>query len=74
MSDGKHVGNMRLSKNGKGINIHIFKNKDYFTVSLDRVEALLDEAKVTGKSDITIPILYFPLDSPEILKEKKGKK
>lgn len=78
MSEGIHIGNIRLSKNGKGANIHIFsqfttifKNDDIFgTVPLAKLEEFVKEAKESGSHAKTLSIIHFELD--KILAPAKG--
>lgn len=59
---GKHIGNLKPSKGGKGLNIHIFKGNIYGTIPLSRVETIVDEMRINGKSNQVIPIIFLELN------------
>lgn len=61
---GKHIGNLKASKGGKGLNIHLFKGNIYGTIPLARIETLVDEMRINGKSTQVIPIIFMEMDKP----------
>ena len=58
MANVQHIGNVKLSKAGKGLNIHIFNGNVFGTIPLDKAEKLIDEARINGASSIVIPIIH----------------
>jgi hypothetical protein len=66
---GKHIGNIKASKGGKGINLHIFKGNIYGTIPLSRIETLVDEMRINGKSNQVIPVVFLKMNKEEIKKE-----
>lgn len=67
---GNHIGNIKASKGGKGINLHIFKDNIYGTIPLSRIEILIDEIRILGKSNQIIPIVHLKMDKKD--KEMKS--
>jgi hypothetical protein len=62
MTNLQHIGNVKLSKAGKGINIHVFNGEIFGTIPLEKMEQLVDEGKITGKSSMIIPIMHMEND------------
>lgn len=68
---GKHIGNIKASKGGKGINLHIFKGNLFGTIPLSRLELLIDEVKIQGKSSQVIPIVFLEMNKQkEVVKNE----
>jgi hypothetical protein len=66
---GQHIGNIKASKGGKGINLHIFKGNLFGTIPLSRLEIMVDEIRISGTSKQIIPIVHLEMNKQkEVIK------
>lgn len=70
--NGKHVGNLKISKGKKALTIHMFNEDRYLSIPLVEIEALMYE-NMHGISNRIAPVIEYPLLTTVEIKKGKEK-